>query len=138
MFPKSIVLILFIVFVPIIPAETNKAYYKEYYQNGTLKSQGWKNRGQKTGYWFFYHKNGHLQKEGHFLNDKMTSWWIFYDINGVINHKCQLNGGKKNGYCLKYHNDKLNSASKYTYGKKIKEWYDLSSFKKENKLSDLK
>jgi hypothetical protein len=37
-----------------------------------------------------------------------------------------------------YKNEKLVSASKYKAGKKIKEWSTFASFKKENKLSDLK
>ena len=37
-----------------------------------------------------------------------------------------------------YKNEKLVSAVKYTKGKRIKEWTDLESFKKENKLSDLR
>jgi len=37
-----------------------------------------------------------------------------------------------------YKNEKLTSAVKYSKGERIKEWTDLKSFKKENKLSDLK
>jgi len=35
-------------------------------------------------------------------------------------------------------NEKLTSAEKYSNGKKIKEWFDFSSFKRDNNLSDLK
>jgi len=68
----------------------------------------------------------------------MANWWLYYDATGKIQHKCQLINGVKNGYCLKYKKEKLASAEKYSNGKKIKEWYSLSSFKKENSLSDLK
>ena len=37
-----------------------------------------------------------------------------------------------------YKNEALISAVKFKAGQKIKEWTDLKSFKKENKLSDLK
>ena len=135
---KSVILTLLLVLSLDADIKSNKAYHKDYYTNGILKSQGWIEGVHKTGYWFFYRKNGLLEKEGHYRKDKMTNWWIFYDNNGLINHKCQLIGGKKNGYCLKYNNDKLSSAVKYANGKKIMEWYDLSSFKRDNKLSDLK
>ena len=46
--------------------------------------------------------------------------------------------GKKNGYCLKYKNGELIAAEKYLNGKKVKEWHDFISFKKENNLSDLR
>lgn len=118
--------------------EIDKTYHKYYYDSGQLKSQGWKKGKVRTDYWFFYRKNGTIEKEGHYRDGKMADWWLFYDETGVLNHKCQLSGGKKNGYCLKYMDDKLTSAVKYSKGKRIKEWHDLKSFKKENKLSDLK
>ena len=138
MLHKFAILTLFLLLSTSTSSDKASVYQKDYFSNGKLKSKGWLTDGYKSGYWYFYRKNGHLEKEGHYLNDKMNNWWIFYDQNGVINHKCQLSSGRKNGYCLKYHNDRLNSASKFADGKKIKEWYDLSSFKKENKLSDLK
>lgn len=139
----------------------NNIYLKKYYDNGSIKSEGWSNEGFKTGYWkfyfkngekseegyfqsnqrknywYFYHENGKIKKEGHFLKGKKTDWWSFYNKNGKIIHKCQLNKGVKNGYCLKYNNEEISSAEKYKNGKKIKEWFSFSSFKKENKLSDL-
>jgi len=44
----------------------------------------------------------------------------------------------KNGYCLLYKNNKLIKASKFAENKKLKEWKDFTSFKRENNLSDLK
>ncbi|WP_430909592.1 toxin-antitoxin system YwqK family antitoxin [Maribacter sp. 2-571] len=137
-------------------------YHKEFYRTGKTKSEGWLINGQKSGYWRFYHPNGRVsekghyekgkrkdywyfytprgvrQQEGHYKKGQMADWWLFYDDRGKVNHKCQLNYGKKNGYCLQYKNSKLASAEKYKNGKKIKAWYSLSSFKKENKLSDLR
>ena len=49
-----------------------------------------------------------------------------------------LKNNKKNGYCLRYNQQKLVKAEKYQQGKKIKEWTDLASFKKENSLFDLR
>ncbi|PRX56420.1 toxin-antitoxin system YwqK family antitoxin [Flagellimonas meridianipacifica] len=144
------------------PVSLKKEYHREYHNNGSIKSQGWKKgdskedfwkfyfpngkireqghfkNNLKVGYWYFYTKDGKLDMEGHYIKGNMVKWWLFYDENGKINHKCQLHKGVKNGYCLKYKNEKLKSAQKYSNGKKIKEWYDFRSFKKENKLSDLK
>lgn len=160
MFPKIIFLAtLFLFFGK--PFEENPHYSREYYETGNLKAEGWLKDGVKTDYWKFYHPNGKLseeghyksnrkekywhfyfqtgkpEKEGHFENGKMTDWWLFYDQTGRVNHKCQLSNGKKNGYCLRYSNEKLTSAEKYRNGKKIKEWFSLGSFRKENSLSDL-
>jgi len=139
-----------------------KAYHKEYYANGNLKSEGWLINGNKIDYWKFYHTNGNISEKGHYKNNirvkywyfyntntkpkleghykdgKMTDWWLYYDSAGKIHHKCQLNMGIKNGYCLEYKNEKLTSAAKFINGKKIKEWFSLRSFKKDNNLSDLR
>lgn len=144
------------------PSFENSTYHKEFYETGRTKSEGWLKNGLKEGYWLFYHPNGEVaekghykngsrveywyfyslkgfpQQEGHYKNGKMVDWWLFYDDKGRINHKCQLNDGRKNGYCLQYLNEKLTSAEKYRNGKKIKKWTSFSSFKRENKLSDLK
>lgn len=142
-------------------SEQQGKYSKTYYENGMLQSEGWLLNGANTGYWKFYHPNGtvaeqgHFQnnqrekywyfydqqelplREGHYHNGKMMNWWLFYDDKGKINHKCQLREGIKNGYCLKYRDQKLTSAEKYKNGRKIKEWHDFNSFKRENSLSDL-
>ncbi len=144
------------------PSEDSGMYHKEYYETGRPKAEGWLKNGLKTGYWRFYHPNGKvaekghyafgkrenywyfytekgaLQQAGHYKKDAKADWWLFYDDYGNINHKCQLNKGKKNGYCLRYKNSKLTAAEKYQNGKKIKSWYSLRSFKKENSLSDLR
>lgn len=139
-----------------------KKYQKEYFNDGTLKAEGWVKDSLKDGYWTFYHPNGNKEKEGHFTNGvankywyfyreegskereghykngKRQKWWLYFDENGFVNHKCQLKNDKKNGYCFMYENKKLIKAVKYQNGKKIKEWTDYSSFRRENKLSDLK
>lgn len=114
---------------------TNKiGYWKYYYKNGQLSEQGHYIKNFKEKYWHIYHANGNLQREGHFLKDDMVDWWLIYDLAGKIEHKCQLIKGIKNGYCLKYEDEKLISAEKYSKGKKIKEWFSLWSFKRDNNL----
>ncbi|MGB6154178.1 MAG: hypothetical protein WBG48_19500 [Pricia sp.] len=161
MYPKLLFMVALFLFLG-NPSEENDVYQRDYYPTGKLKSEGWMKNGAKTAYWKFYHSNGRLSEEGHYRNNQRVAywkfyadngrplqkghykngekwdWWLFYDTNGSINHKCQLKNGKKNGYCLKYENEELASAEKYTNGKKIKEWYSFSSFTKENSLSDLK
>ena len=113
-------------------------YWKYYYPNGTLMKKGHYKHNIKVGYWYFYSTNGLLEKEGHFIHGNMGLWWLFYDGQGNIDHKCQLTNGVKDGYCLRYENEKLISAEKYKNGKKVEEWYDFASFKKDNNLSKLK
>lgn len=161
MFSKLFFIVTFLLFSG-NPPEKKRTYYKEFYETGKIKKEGWLENGEKCDYWKFYHptgkisekgdyktnlrkgywyffdEKGKITQEGHYENGNKTDWWSFYDANEKVNHKCQLSQGKKNGYCLKYMNEKLKSAVKYEDGKKVKEWYSFSSFKKENKLSDLK
>ena len=161
MFTKIIFLVL-VFFSFGNPSDENRSYHKEYYHKGEIKAQGWLKNGLKEGYWKFYHPNGILSEKGHYKEGKrqaywyfytetgipkqaghyeqgnMANWWLFFDSQGRINHKCQLNNGKKNGYCLQFRNEKLTSAEKYQNGRKIKKWTSFSSFKRENRLSDLK
>ncbi len=113
-------------------------YWKSYYKNGNLKEEGRYKNGKKIKYWYFYTQNSTIEKEGHFKEGNKNNWWLFYDKNGNINHKCQLKDNQKNGYCLIYRKQKIVKASKFAAGKKIKEWTDLSSFREENSLNDLR
>ncbi|MFC4095171.1 toxin-antitoxin system YwqK family antitoxin [Euzebyella saccharophila] len=141
---------------------TNAIYTRTFFDSGKIKSEGWLKNGIKTAFWKMYHKNGKVASEGHFKNNrkskywhyfneqgqlvqeghyaygKKNNWWLFYDKNGFVNHKCQLKNNVKNGYCLKYKNQKLTSAEKYENGKKINEWFSFGSFKRDNNLAKLK
>ncbi|CAL2082081.1 hypothetical protein [Tenacibaculum sp. 190524A02b] len=140
---------------------SQKEYYKSYYLNGNLKEEGWLVANNKVDYWKFYYKNGQVKKQGHFINNlpvkywyfyrqngikekeghyingKQNKWWLFYNKQGEVNYKCQLKDNKKNGYCLLYKKKRLVKAIRFKNGKKINEWTDFSSFKKENNLKDL-
>ncbi len=115
-----------------------EGYWRFYHRNGKVAQKGTYNSGKREAYWYFYSENGKLQQQGHYLNDKMTDWWLFYDDFGKVDHKCQLKEGLKNGFCLNYVNEKLTAAEKYENGIKIKKWTSLASFRRENKLSDLR
>ncbi|MDG1398666.1 MAG: hypothetical protein P8P88_09800 [Polaribacter sp.] len=91
----------------------------------------------ETKYWYFYSEEYSIIKSGSFKEGIKNDWWLFYNKSGEINHKCQLKNNKKDGYCLIYKNQKLVKASRFMQNKKIKEWTDFSSFKKENSLNDL-
>ena len=147
MFPKLFLMAALVLFG--LQSKGDAVYHKEYYQTGNIKEEGWLINGEKTDFWKFYHNNGKLAEQGHYKNNQRTTYWHFYDSYGKplqechysmgkVNHKCQLINGKKNGYCLKYIKEKLTSAEKYQNGKKIKEWFSFSSFRRENNLSDLK
>lgn len=161
---KSIKFILCIpIFIFLVkPLYAQQTYHKSYDKNGRIENEGWIKHNQKTAYWKFYYENGNLKKEGHFLDGletkywyfyrqdssiekeghfelgKQNDWWVFYNNSGKLLFKCQFKNDVENGYRLCYKNEELQKIEQYKNGQKIKEWADLESFKKENKISDLK
>jgi antitoxin component YwqK of YwqJK toxin-antitoxin module len=155
---KTFILFAFIFIIGFSTEDSN--YEKTYHDNGKVKSEGWVRYNVQIGYWRFYHNTGRVAsqghyeygkkekywsfydtnrvrtQEGHFINNKKVNWWLFYDKQGRINHKFQLNKEVKNGYCLKYIDNELTSAEKYSNGKTIKEWTSFGDYKKENSVSD--
>ena len=89
--------------------DAKDGYWKFYHENGSLSEQGNYKKNKRSGYWYFYKPNALPIQEGHFENNQKTDWWLFYDARGRIDHKCQLNKNLKDGYCLKYKNEKLMS-----------------------------
>lgn len=159
---KCVYILLGCLFILAFSKSEDKRYERTFYDNGTLSSEGWMGFNVKTDYWKFYHPNGQMSEqggfaydkresywffydqnrirtqEGHYKDNERSGWWLFYDKKGRIDHKCQLTKGIEDGYCLKYADNKLISAEKYSLGKKIAEWNNFRSFSRENSLSDLK
>ncbi len=156
---QKICFLLALVFLSGLTSEDN-TYKKAYYENGILKSEGWYRFNVKTDYWIYYHENGNIAsqghyeygkkekywyfydenrvrtEEGHFSEGDKVNWWLFYDKQGRINHKCQLEKGIENGYCLKYSDSKLISAEQYSHGKILKKWTTFEDFEKTNTTSN--
>ena len=109
-----------------------KTYFKNYYPNGKLKSEGWLNQNQKEEYWFFYNENGSKKEEGHYKNNQKVNWWVYYDEKQTITKKCEYKSNKLNGISIVYVKGEITKAEKYNNGEKIKTWTDLDEFKKDN------
>lgn len=112
---KSIYILSFLLFF-----QTNeKSYFKNYHENGKLKSEGWMFQNQKVDYWFYYFENGIKKEEGHYKNNQKVKWWIFYDIKEEIIKKCEYKNDKLDGLSIIYSEGDIIRAEKYKLGKKI-------------------
>ncbi len=142
-------------------AQQEKVYQKNTNERGELESKGWILNGEKSGYWYTYHSNqqvaskghygngrkekywyfyapsGMLLKEGHYKLGNMEAWWVFYAKSGQVECKIQYRNNAKNGYCLRYENDKIVKIEKFEADTKIGEWDNLKEFESENNLKDL-
>lgn len=158
-------LLLFVIPLSWLQERNESTYQKIYDNNGLIKEEGWKVNEEKVGYWYFYHENGEVASQGHFLDNQKNGywyfyssegqkikeghfeknnaekWWIIYDIaaptgDGIV-RKYQFRKNKKNGFCLSYRNNELFKAEKYVDNKKIGEWTDISTFKRDNPNASL-
>ena len=59
-------------------------FFEEYYQNGSLASEGLYNDGLEDGYWKDYHENGNIAAEGYYSEGKEIGKWIYYDEQGKV------------------------------------------------------
>lgn len=72
--------------------------WKEYYTNGTLKSEGVYRNGKRTGKWRFYHTNGALEQEGNYNNQgNSEGQWKWYYDDGLILREENFVNGKPEG-----------------------------------------
>jgi antitoxin component YwqK of YwqJK toxin-antitoxin module len=131
---KGIYILILLAFLKV---SAQKSYYKEYYENGKTKSEGWLNQNKKVDYWFYYFENGNKKEEGHFKNNKKCNWWVFYNSNEEVNKKSQFENDETNGFSLFYRNSQIIRVEKHVMGKKIKEWNSSAEFKKDNNRSFL-
>jgi len=70
--------------------------------------------GKPIGYWKAYYSNGILKSEGNRENFQLTGAWMFYRANGDLLKEINYENNKKNGATLLY-NDSCNLIKKEIY-----------------------
>ena len=83
--------------------ETSKinpnGYNTFYHDDGTtIASEGTMREGKPNGYWKNYYGNGQLKSEGNRKKFVLDSLWKFYDDEGKIVLEINYREGKKNGF----------------------------------------
>ncbi len=81
-----------------VPSVAQEMEYTEFkYENGVVSSQGYMKGGKPEGYWKTFYPNGQLKSEGNRVNHELDSLWIFYSEDGVITQSITYKQGTKNG-----------------------------------------
>ncbi|CDF77976.1 TonB family protein [Formosa agariphila KMM 3901] len=142
---KHIVLYLFVLFAINIFAQNKHedGPFKEYYKNGTLKTEGTYKSDEKIGRWQYYYDNGQLEKEDVFLpNGGWSGFSRTYTLAGVLKSETKTDpkeygsyiekeffsdGSVQREYKLKYVNEKKYLTRKGPY----KEYYANGNIKVE-------
>lgn len=124
--------IFILIFFYVLPVSGQKTYFKNFYDNGNLKSEGWISDNKKVDYWFYYYGNGIKKEEGHYLDDKKAKWWLIYNNMGKIQKKIEYRNNLPEGLCIFYANGKIVKAARYNAGIKMNEWNSISSYQRDN------
>ena len=59
----------------------DKHYKRNFYDDGTIESEGWMRYNTRTDYWTFYHPNGNKSQQGFYSYGKKDKYWLlaFYE-----------------------------------------------------------
>lgn len=68
-----------------------------YYDDGSKSSEGYLKAGLPEGYWKSYYANGQLKTEGNRKNYQLDSLWTFYSEDGAKTVEISYKQDKKNG-----------------------------------------
>jgi len=106
--------------------------WKEYYEDGTLRSTGVYDKGVKVGEWKFYYSNGKLEQKGKFnKKGKPDGTWTWYFEDGTLQREQAFVAGLEDGeYIENDESGKLIVKGQYVEGLEEGEWiYDFGQYK---------
>ena len=63
-----------------------EGYWKHYYPNGNIFSEGLYINGRKEGIWKEYHSNNDLYSIGTYKNNNQIGYWKMYHRNNIIKY----------------------------------------------------
>lgn len=108
--------------------------WKEYYDDGTLRSAGSYDKGNRIGEWKFYYENGKIEEQGRY-NKKGNpdgTWQWYYD-DGTLRREESFIAGLEDGDYSEYdETGKLMVKGNYVEGLEEGEWmYDFGDYKEQ-------
>ncbi len=73
-------------------------YVQYTFENGSVSSEGYLKDGKPEGYWKSYYRNGNLKTEGNRVAHQLADRWKFYDEKGALTLTIDYQKGIKNGF----------------------------------------
>lgn len=99
-------------------------YWKFYYTNGQVRSEGNFLDNQRNGVWKYYYPDGKLEQSGTFRNGEEDGLWIWYYPDGSVRREENYFRGKEDGLSVEYdRNGEIISSGEYLDGLEEGEWY---------------
>ena len=119
-------------------AGRKEGHWKEYYDDGNLKSEGAYKNDNKTGKWNYYYPNGQLQETGIYQNGKPEGKWKWYYPSGKLLREMSYYNGLPDGEEVEYDQEgKVILKGAYIEGKRDGKWiYDVGDAREETFYSD--
>ena len=109
--------------------------YKVYrYESGQKSSEGYLKNGKPTGYWKSYYRNGVLKSEGSRTDYQLDSVWTFYNREGEKTVKISYSQGTKDGPRKTYEEGRLAKVEPFVEGQiqgAVRYLYPDSSLRKK-------
>jgi len=97
--------------------------WKEFYENGGLKSEGNYKDGKREKQWSYYFANGQAEQTGEYIKGKPSGEWKKYFSDGKLNRDEFYENGKENGIMTELTRDSVVIArGNYVDGKKDGVW----------------
>ncbi|MBK9291945.1 MAG: toxin-antitoxin system YwqK family antitoxin [Bacteroidetes bacterium] len=80
-----------------------QGFWKEFYPNGTIKSQGNYTNNLRTGPWEFYYPDGAIEQKGSYNNEGQPDGrWVWFYNNGELWREENYRQGKRDGLMTEY------------------------------------
>lgn len=110
-----------------------------YYEGGAKSSEGFLKDGKPEGYWKSFYRNGQLKTEGNRINYALDGPWIFYSEEGKKVVEINYSKDKKNGPRKSFNDEKVYRIDNFVDDKIqgfSQEFYPGGELKKELPYKD--
>jgi uncharacterized protein len=111
---------------------TRDGPWKEYYDDGTIRSVGIYDKGNRVGEWKFYYENGKLEQQGKYSKKgKPDGTWKWYFEDGILQREQSFIAGLEDGdYMENDETGKLIVKGQFVEGLEEGDWtYDFGQYK---------
>lgn len=100
--------------------------WKDFYPDGSLKSQGNYNNGKQTGEWKFYYPDGKVEQTGKFnKSGKLDGVWKWYFDTGQLQVEENYKAGVKDGLSTTYNESgKVIEEGEFIDGNEDGAWFE--------------
>ena len=96
--------------------------YKTYHKSGQLDNETFYVKGRREGYTKAYYRNGQVSAEGYYVGNEKNGSWNYYHANGKLDTREFYNNGIINGMDIEYTTSgDISSINYYDHNKVLKE-----------------